>query len=141
MKIKKFNEHLTSSDKLIRTTYQTTTPESLENGDYEDQGWVDEEGESMRPDEYDVEEGITAVDNAVEFLKNNKYTTEPSSTEFMVGTSYSSSSPYEENYQTDEKTYYTCHLDGFTEEEELRIYSKITNKKQKILSDLDKYNL
>lgn len=141
MKLKRFNEHNSSVDKIIKTTYQIVTPESAEDGDFADQGWDDEEGESMLPDEYDIEDGITAVDKAVDFLKNEKYTTEPSSNEFYVGLSYSTPDP-DRNYSTDEETYYTCHLYGFTIEEEYEIWKKMTNWEKKQLNiTVNKYNL
>ncbi len=144
MKIKKFKElfeNLENNDKYITTTYQIVTPESAEDGDYADQGWEDEDGESMLPDEYDIEEGITAVDKAVEYLKNKRYTTEPSSSDFHKGISYSTTSP-DHNYETGEETYYTCHLNGFTTEEEFEIWKKMTNWEEKQLrKDINKYNL
>lgn len=140
MKIRRFNEHL-NEDKVITTTYQTTTPESSEDGGYSDQGWEDEDGESMLPDEYDIDDDITAVDKAVDFLKNKKYATEPSSNNFHVGISYSTTSP-DTNYQTGEETYHTCFLEGFTEEEEFEIFKIITNYEEKQLrKSANKYNL
>lgn len=144
MKIKKFNELFESvdtNDKIITTTYQTVTPESAEDGDYADQGWEDEDGESMLPDEYDIEEGITAVDKAVEYLKNKRYTNEPSSSDFHKGVSYSTTSP-DIDYSKNEETYYTCHLNGFTPDEEFEIWKKMTNWEEKQLrKDTHKYNL
>jgi len=126
-------------DKKITTTYQTTTPESLEDGDVSDSGWYDEDGESMMPDEYD-EDGITAVDKAAEFLKDH-YADEPSSSSFQSGVWYSATSP-DENYSTGENTYYSYHLEGFTEEEEYEIWKIITNYEEKQLKKtVDKYNL
>lgn len=140
MKIKKFFEHI-KNDKYITTTYYTITPESAENGDFEDQGWEDEEGESMIPDEYDIEDNITVVNKSVEFLKNKKYTTEPSSNQFYVGLSYSTPDP-DINYSTGEETYYTCHLNGFTPEEEYEIWKKMTNWEEKHFKNtVKKYNL
>ena len=81
-------EVLPVEDKRIATTYQIITPESAEQGDYDSQGWEDEEGESMIPDQYDAEDGITAVDKAVKFLKNNGGN-EPSSSQFNTGVWYS----------------------------------------------------
>jgi len=144
MKIKKFNELFESIDannKIITTSYQTTTPESLEDGDYAGQGWEDEEGESMLPDEYDIEDGITAIDKAVEYLKNKKYTTEPSSSDFHTGIWYSTPDP-DHNYSTGENTYYSCHLNGFTPDEEFDIWKKMTNWEEKQLRKAtNKYNL
>jgi hypothetical protein len=136
MKIQKFYEHL-NNDKVITTTYQTTIP-SEEDGDEAeyDQGWEDEDGESMLPDEYDIEEGITAVDKAAEFLKRKRYTTEPSSGQFHVGLWYSTPDP-DQNYSTGENTYYSCFLNGFTPEEEYEIWRIMTNFKEVT----DKYNL
>lgn len=130
-----------AGDKYITTSYYTITPESAENGDFEDHGWYDEEGESMLPDEFEIEEGITAVDKAVDFLENVRYTTEPSSSEFHDGIYYSSVDP-DQNYTTGEDTYYTCHLKGFTTEEEFEIYKKITKWEEKQLKrDIKKYNV
>lgn len=144
MRIKKFNElfeSVESTDKTISTSFYTVTPESSEDGDYDNTGWEDEEGESMLPDEYDIEENITAVDKAVDFLKNKKYTNEPSSSEFNKGVWYSTTSP-DINYSTGEETYYTCHLNGFTPEEEFEIWKKMTNWEEKQLrKTANKYNL
>jgi hypothetical protein len=142
MIVKKYNQIFESlNDKVIKTSYYTITPESAEYGDFADSGWYDEDGESMLPDEYDIEENISAIDKAVEFLKNKKYTTEPSSSQFEVGISYSSVSP-DHNYSTGEETYYTCHLYGFTPEEEFEIYKKVTDFDAKQLrKDTNKYNL
>jgi len=141
MKYIKRYEDIYFNDKVITTTYQTITPGIDWDEPDEENGWYDEKGESMIPDEYDKEEGITAVDKAVYFLKNDKYATEPSSSEFHVGISYSTSDP-EHNYSTGEETYYTCHLNGFTKEEEFEIYKKITNWEEKQLKKaVNKYNL
>lgn len=142
MKIKKFNQLFENlNDKIITTTYQIVTPESAEDGDYAEQGWEDEDGESMLPDEYDIEDNITAVDKAVEFLKNKKYTTEPSSSDFHVGISYSTPDA-DHNYSTGEDTYYACHLNGFTPEEELKIFKIMTDwEGQQLRKAANKYNL
>ena len=105
MKIKLF-EQFNQDDKLIKTTYQVVSPESAERGDYADQGWYDEEGESMIPDEWESEEGITVVDKTIDYLTNKRYATEPSySPGFTVGISYTTMDS-DVNYETDEDTYY-----------------------------------
>lgn len=140
MKIKKFFEHI-KNDKYITTTYQKIIPgEEYDDEPDIENDWEDEEGESMIPDEYDIEEGITAVDKAVDFLKNKKYTTEPSSNMFHVGISYDTPDP-DRNYHTGEETYYTCHLNGFTPEEEFEIWEAMTGIKDKRDKDIKKYNL
>jgi len=118
---KKMNENVETTDKLIKTTYQTITPESAEKGDFEDQGWEDEEGKSMTPDEYDIEEGITAVDKTVEFLRNNGASEESNIT------TYSTVDP-ERNYKTGAEKYYSFHLYGFTPEEEIEISKRMKLK-------------
>ena len=120
-------EVLPAEDKRIATTYQIVTPESAEAGDFSDQGWEDEEGVSMIPDQYDAEDGITAVDKAVKFLKD-KGGNEPSSSQFNVGVWYSTPDP-DRDYHTGEETYYSFHLKGFTSEEEKVIFDKMRTGK------------
>ena len=115
-----------NSDKRIVITYQTFSPESLESGDVEDQGFKDEEGESMIPDEYDYEDDITAVDKAIDFLKKNG-ANEPSSSHFNTGVWYSTSDP-DIDYKSGNETYYSYHLKGFTTEEEQEIFQKIKRR-------------
>jgi len=121
-------EVLPAEDKRITTSYQTVTPESAEQGDFADQGWENEEGESMLADQYDTEEGITAVDKAVKFLKDNGGN-EPSSSQFNTGVWYSTPDPdHNNNYFTKgEEKYYSFHLKGFTPEEEKAIFDKMKN--------------
>ena len=115
-----------NEDKRIVITYQTFSPESLESGDVEDQGWKDEEGESMIPDEYDYEDDITAVDKAIDFLKKNG-ANEPSSSHFNTGVWYSTSDP-DIDYKSGNETYYSYHLKGFTPEEEQEIFQRIKRR-------------
>lgn len=136
--LKRFESY--GSDKRIVTTYEIITPESVENGDFSESGWYDEQGESMVPDEYDKEEGITVVDKAAEFLKN-KCANEPSSSVFSPGIWYYTIDP-EQNYLTGEDIYYSYHLKGFTEEEEFEIYKIMTDYEgKKFKKEIDKYNL
>ena len=119
-------EVLPAEDKRIATTYQTVTPESAEQSDFADHGWENEEGESMLPDQYDTEEGITAVDKAVKFLQDNGGT-EPSSSQFNTGVWYGTPDPDHNNdyFTKGEEKYYSFHLKGFTPEEEAEIFNKI----------------
>ena len=113
--------------KKIVITFQKTTPESVELGDYSETGWEDEVGFDMEPDEIDLSNGVTAVDNAVEFLKN-RGAFEPSSGEGNQNTFYSTVDP-DVNYQTGENTYYSFHLCGFSDDELKKIYYGVGGKK------------
>ena len=129
--IKYLKENLESNNenipnKIIRTSYETWDEESLEAGDTDDRGWEDEEGQSMIPDEYDKEEGITAIDNAVKFLRN-KGVIEPSSSHFHPGIWYISQDDVD--IRSGDRTQYSFHLDGFTPEEEKEIFNKIRNRR------------
>ena len=129
-KLKEHNIDPASSseeDKVIKTTYQIASPESVEQGDYEDTGWEDEEGESMVPDQYDREEGITAVDKAVEFLRHR-------------GAAHASQEPYtgggnlwfsddgDTDFRTGNTKTLSYHLSGFSEEEMQEIYNRVRGK-------------
>lgn len=72
----------------ILVSFTTYTPESIEEGDSADSGWVDEDGVDMTPDEYDRSSGITAVDKAVKLLKYDG-AGQPSSSHFHRGVWYS----------------------------------------------------
>jgi len=110
-------------EKKIKITFATITPESAEAGDFEETGWIDEEGVIMTPDADDREEGITAVDNAVNFLQDE-------------GVMHSSSSPHSpgawystdfetEDYSTNEEIEKSYHLYGFTAAEEREIAERL----------------
>jgi hypothetical protein len=112
--------------KLIRITYDITTPESVEQGDYAESGWVDEEGEDMTPDEDDREDGITAVDKAVEFLRDHG-ATEPSewTGRGTAAARWWTNTEYDVDYSTGERESRSYHLHGFTEKEKHEIYRQL----------------
>ena len=110
----------------ILTTYHTTTPESVAQGDYADNGWEDQEGVDMTPDEWDREEGRSVVDNAVKWLQD-KGALEPSDSHGGVGTWYSTIDP-ERNYRTGGEKFYQFHLKGFLEPEQEEIFRRMTRR-------------
>ena len=73
----------------IRTAYEIVTPESAEHGDVDSRGWIDEIGEACEPDAYDIAEGLTRVDLAVEFLTANRGSLEASASFYHNGVWYS----------------------------------------------------
>jgi len=101
----------------FRVSYEIVTPESAEDGDVAERGWIDEEGHCTDPDDYDREEGHTAVDLAVEFLRSETGAggMEPSSgalSEFDWFTSYGYI-----DYSTGAEESRSYHPYGFTPDE------------------------
>jgi hypothetical protein len=109
----------------ITISYYKVSPESAANGDYEETGWIDEEGVSMEPDEFDYSEGITAADKAIKFLKK-ECATRQSSSHFHVGVWYSDG--VSQDYRTGVETELAYHLHGFTEEQEKQIWNAIVKR-------------
>jgi hypothetical protein len=114
---------LPERDPRITITFARTTPESTEQGDFSETGWIDEEGVSMLPDEFDEEEGISAADKAVKFL-TNEGAVHPSSSDFYPGTWWSTEWSTVD-HRTGEDEERNFHLKGFTEEEERQIWIAI----------------
>lgn len=111
---------------LIKITYEIITPESAEQGDVEERGWVDEDGISMKPDKYDTQDGITAVDKAIKLLEEDG-ASEPSSSSFHSGIWYSNDR-YDEDYSTGAIESRSYHLKGFSEAEERAIFRAIAGR-------------
>lgn len=107
----------------ILITFNKTTPESAETGEWSDSGWIDQDGVSMAPDEIDQEEGLTAVDLAVKYLWKEG-ATEHSSSGFDQGGWYSTGWSTTD-YHTGEEEERNYHLEGFTPEQEREIYDKL----------------
>ena len=106
--------------KRIAITYEIVTPESAEHGDAEERGWIDEEGVDMTPDKYDIDDGLTAVSKAVEFLRNEGVV-EASSSQFHQGVWYIGQEI--PNYKTGAVETRSYHLRGFTPKEEQAVYA------------------
>jgi len=110
----------------ICVTFSQTTPESSEQGDVSDSGWIDEEGVEMTPDAYDREEGLTAVDLAVKYLWDEG-ASEPSSSHFHFGVWYSTGY-HTINYRTGTDEERCFHLKDFSEAEEQAVWDKLHAK-------------
>jgi len=110
----------------ITTTYAKIDTESSKQGDFSDTGWIDEDGESIELDKWDIEEGLTVIDKALDFLKDQGAIS-ASSSYFHPGIWYSTEFQIED-YSTDEEVEYSFHLEGFTEVEEKEIYEKFNNQ-------------
>jgi hypothetical protein len=122
----RYLKDLTGPDKRIRITFSRTTPESAVEGDFSSSGWIDEEGVEMTPDLYDVEDGITAVDKAVKFLRDEGAIT-ASSSHFSPG-DWFSTDWRTVDYRTGEDEERSFHLVGFTPEEQIEIHDRLFKK-------------
>jgi hypothetical protein len=99
----------------IRISYEVITPESAENGDVEERGWIDEEGTEH------------SVESAVELLTREHYVS-PSSSAFHPGVWYSDADS-DVDYRTGAETHSSYHLAGFSEQEERAIFAAVTKKR------------
>jgi hypothetical protein len=111
---------LTVTSRKIRITYEIVTPESAEQGDADERGWIDEDGVSMEPDETDIEDEVSAVDKAIKFLKENG-ATEPSSSDSHVGLWYTCRE-HDTDLGTGAVESRSYHLVDFMPHEEFAIY-------------------
>ena len=66
-----YESEMQQQEPKIRISYETWDEDSVDVGETDDKGWENEEGVSMQPDQYDLEEGLTPVDLAVKFLTDN----------------------------------------------------------------------
>ena len=106
----------------IRIAYEIITQESAEHGEADERGWEDEDGVSMQPDKFDLEDGLTAVDLAVKFL-TDKLAFELSSSTFYSGVWYTDYGS--QNFRDGSYTNRAFHLYGFTLEQEEQIFNKM----------------
>jgi hypothetical protein len=105
----------------IRITYDIRTPESAEHGDYAESGWVDEVGESMEPDEYEQDEGISVIDKTVEYLQDHS-AIEPSEAGRGASPRWWTDYEYDEDFRTGRSESRSYHLTGYSETERQNIY-------------------
>ena len=120
----------------IRIAFTKMTPESAEDGDVSERGWVDEEGDEIEIDADDIEDAreiedvdpITqaVVTKTVKWLRN-RGAYHPSSSEYDPNLWYSSN--YEiTDYSTGEEEQEDYFLDNFTPEEKKAIFEAFTGR-------------
>ena len=132
----------------ITVTYNKIIPDDDYINFEEEHGWENKEGISMFPDNFELEENITVFDKTIDFLQNEYGTTTPSSNIFQKGIYYSTIES-EKLFTSSDETYYSIHLNGFTEEEEHYIYDIMQKNIQKdvplekwrIIKKIQEYNL
>lgn len=108
----------------IRTTFSKITLGDGEDADYdEEHGFEDEEGQDVEVDEFDREDGLDVADVAAKWLLDKGANYEASSSHFHPGIWYSAQP--EGDFATASETTYSFHLEGFTPEEEEKIFYKL----------------
>lgn len=102
----------------IKIYYQTVSPESAENGDFESTGEHDETIFTS------IDIGChNHIEAAIEQIKDGGFW-ESSSSQFHNDIWYSTVDPDRDLYTGNETTY-TLHLNGYTELEQRRIYNAV----------------
>ena len=117
-----YESEMQQQEPKIRISYETWDEDSVDAGETDDKGWENEEGVSMQPDQYDLEEGLTPVDLAVKFLTDNG-PMEASSSHFNSGVWYTNYG--EQDMQNGSRTNRSFQLVGFTPEQEEEIFNRI----------------
>jgi len=103
-----------SSPITITQSFQTTTPESAIEGDFDDYGWIDEEGTK-----YDT------VEEAANHLKMEGVM-EKSTSNSCLGSFWYDSNWFTSNYSTGEEKQHSYHVKG-TPKQELAVCCKLFN--------------
>lgn len=109
--------------RIVERTYRPPTEQEEEDGDYYDEGEVTEDYEvEVEPDEWDVEEGVTAVDLAAKAMDELGICEANAS--HGVPRWFDSVDADMDMY-TGETSYYSAHLIGFTDEEAVALREKV----------------
>ena len=118
-----FKENPTMAKHFYRTTYEIITPGDEDDDEPEvEQGWIDEEGESLEPDADDIANGLLdAVDMAIQMLDLNS-ANEPSEWGQRAAPRWWTNDEYDHDYGTGARESRSYHLEGFTEAERHAIY-------------------
>jgi hypothetical protein len=115
-----------SSGHRIVIAYETVTPESAENGEAEEYGWVDEEGKNM-DEEAEFYDG-DVVKATIEELRD-RGVSEPSSSSFHPGVWYTAYN-YDQDYSTGATENRSYHLRGYTEDEERAVFNGLFGRRR-----------
>jgi hypothetical protein len=115
----------------ILITYSQTTPESAEQGDTSDTGFINDEGVSMELDEWDIADELTLAAKTVKYLKSEG-ACYASSGQFHAGVWYSTENSIVD-YSTCTEEERSFHLKGFTEEQEREVWALFHAKRCAIL--------
>ena len=113
--------------RCIKTTTSTYTPESVAEGDAASH----DTGETFdcEPDQYDIDDGLTAVDIAAKQIRGQLG--HASSTSYHRGVWYTQNEGSRDRayFERGEETIESYHLEGFTLDEERQIFGIVTRKR------------
>jgi len=114
----------------IRKSYEIVTDESASSGDAAERGWDDEIGVEIAPDDYDIDEygdeSSAVVALAVKHIGGG---VEPSDyPQCSPGHTWYTTIDDDIDYSTGERTTYSYFLDGFSADEEMEIYARLTGR-------------
>jgi hypothetical protein len=117
----------------IKISYQTVTPESAEDGDYADHGWIDEDGVCIEPDDCDIEdyggESDAVIALAAKTIRDDCGGVEASDyPKCYPGHTWYTQIDADKDYSDGSETTRSYHLDGFSVSEELGIYAELTGR-------------
>ena len=115
LECKKLTNAKRSGDIIIRTSYERTTPESAEQGDCSDRGWIDEDGEMFE-----------TVEDAIAWLQGQGACHPSDYPVCCSGRTWYSTEPECVNYRTAEYETRSYFLSGLSGADELTVYAAIT---------------
>jgi hypothetical protein len=109
------------ADRGFLITFDLVTEASVDDDDTADGGFAG--SESCEPDEFDLADGMSAVDKAMEYL-TRQHCVEPSSSHFHVGVWYLDADG-EQDYRTGDETRHNYHPTNFNEQEQREIFNAV----------------
>jgi hypothetical protein len=123
MTIRNAAESLKLEERRLRVSFERFTHDSVEAGDAEERGWIDEEGISFEPDEFDVEDGLDAVTLAARFLHEKGV--EPSTSHGWSPGMWYTQYKAEEDIRTGEYENHSFHPAGFSDGEAMELAAAV----------------
>jgi len=118
------------SVRRIRISYDVVTPESAAQGDFAENGWENEEGVCIDPDDCDIEEAgnelAAIVACAVDTIGNGVEASDYP--RCSPGQTWYTDCDADIDYSDGSEKRLSYHLDGFSEDEELAIYAELTGR-------------
>src|SRR5690606_21898217 len=110
-------------NRRLKIAFERCTPEAIEEGGAAERGWIGEEGISMDPDEFDLEEGPAAVVWAAQCP--HAAGAEPSASHGWHQGLWYTDRDAEQDPHTGEYTLQSYHPAGFTDEEQAQLVERV----------------